>query len=1611
MINANWWLTREMRTIHGVGGVTTPPVTLPGPGTDNFVLQIPVLSPPGRGPRVSLTLTYNSRVWTKIDDQTIVYDHGHGWPAPGWSFGFGRIVRFQSYGVALEDPDGTLHPFAGTVNTYASGFTGFVSQTTDGTFINSSVSYLNGGGGQTGTARFPDGTTVEYGAAEGATRDALYPTRITDPNGNYLTITYVSNAGPQIDTITDALGRTIRFFYDSNNLLTAIIAPGLGGYPRVAVRLTYTQLPITSAFASQVTAIAPPSSLAISSIYFPGTGTGYWFGDPNSYSAYGMITEVSQRRAMTFSGDPLSNLNAQGTVTAGRITRDQKYDYPTAPDPTLTDPPTYRSMTEFWDSMDDAAAVTSFSASSSSGARQYDVIYPNAVHVTQLRYDHPGQYDDGLLYKETTADASGNVVRNDATTWEAGATGAPRVKSVTTTDELGQRSTTTYGYTGPTDALADITEYDYDGTVARKMHTDFVTDSHYLQSNVYNLPLKTTVYGSDGMPVAVTQFSYDQDKSGLEDTPSVVGHSDVYNPYAPQYWVPPFDYLECDAGNLAPIKSETTGTKCHTVHEDGYWQTDYDSSTDYRGNLTSVTQFSEPLSPSRPITQTLSYDIVGNAVHIRPACCSDAHVRYSLATQYGFPDWVEVGPPGQPALIYRSSPSEFFTGLTMSSNDWTAWGEAGLKTAFSYDPSSLRLIRYTLPTGASVAVAYNDAELTTTTTVSDDQGQMSRSTVAHLNGRGQIRQTESLAPDGSWNVVANQYDNRAKLKAVSNPFTKGSQAYWTTYGYDALGRLIAISNPDGSGRSIHYDESVRPPSASRSPGTTVRAVDEVSRERWLRYDVLGRLAEVVEPDAYGDGRVSSGGTTETTYLYNPMGQLTTAVQGPNVQSRIFAYDGLGRMIAESVPEELKTLNDSGTFVGVDGCPSQCWSEVYTYDVRSNLISYTDARGVTTKYDYAQDSLNRLGSVEYRLDGFGDKDHPVAPAPNVYYTYMTSGDLRRISKITTAPLDSPPVTVTQYLYDDQSRLAGTVSSVVDASGTSQSSPVDYKFDSLSRVTQIVYPPVYHGPVAKFSREVVSLSYGLGGNPSELQVDGTPYASSPTYDAAGHVTSVIVGKSTKSETLETFQYDPKTELLAEQKVWLGAQPVVLDYSYFPGGQLRGVIDTPDDRKNVFYDYDALGRLWHAAGGPPKPQPPATIWNETYQYDAYGNKTSVAITGGALDGSPIPADGASTLTYDDGTNRITTAGYEYDAAGNATQAQRTDGSRVQYVYDAAGRMVQIQNVDGTVLERFTYGFDRRRLMVAAPFTGTGEWDTYIAWDGSRPILEYAPPKGFIAPGDAPPNSFRAHFYFGGRLLLDTYGTNVGGRVGQVVGNVYYHPDRVGTRFLSSESNGRVGFGEQIVLPYGTVMPGATSNLTNPIFTNYERSLTTGLDYAVNRYYDARTRFTQPEPLEILAADRTRPQSLNGYLYVTDDPLNGTDPSGLVAGDLGTWVGVGLAGLAIALGAFTLPVTGPVMAGVALTVAFGGGVAAGVGVAGTVINIQEMVQQRTTVQQQTSTVDVTAPPVVQTIMTPTMDSFAACQSGGLCQVTPMWGLDLTDAPGGAYINRIGGGAPEKQN
>lgn len=1595
-----------------------------GAGQGNFRLDVPILNLTGRGLDLSISLVYNSRVWSKDTANHIVYDADGDFPAPGWSLGFGRLVRLGAEAVMIVDGDGTRHAFSG-VRT-GSIFTGY---TTDGTYLDYSV-HFSDNEMVSGTVQYRNGAKVVYSSTGTA---AVYPTSIVDANGNTISIAYSQDGPPRIRYLYDTLGRVITFYYDDADnfrLLTAITAPGLHGDERTIARFQYQHFDLEYLFDGALVASTRRSGpqWLMRAIYFPGTSTGYWFGDPDSYSSYGMIAKVISQRGMSFTGGRY--FEAMGTVAPGSVTRQRTYNYPLGVAPGLVDAPTYTQTAETWADMDTGPAVTSYAVHFNDTPRSVETTFPDGRREIRRSYNHPGEWDDGLLYEQELKGSDNRQLGLQQITWQSTGVAdheAPRVTTQQATDEQGQVTKKVIEY-AKFDAPSTIYEYDALQLLRRTVYS-YVSDANYeLVNHIFHLVGSILVYDGAGTLVSATGMQYDE--ASLAATPEITG------------WSPP--------------------------------------PGQYRGNLTSTSWFSDALHTTGEITQLQRYDSAGNLITISGTCCVSTTFTFTEDTQYAFPTSVTNGDPATPSdRVATQAAYDLGTALQLTATD-----AGGNITRFAYEPSTLRLTEATFATDASLSYSYSDATSTVVETRRAADGTIADQVIRRLNGIELPHRTEVLGDGGHWDQTDVQYDQSGRPWRRSRPHRDGESLQWSEVSYDKAGRPFQVQAADGSTSHMYYNEPDRPSSASSASGQTVRSQDAWGNERWFRIDALGRLAEVVEPDpthlsVFGLGNVS------TSYSYDVLGSLLAVQQG--AQQRRFRYDSLGRLTHQKLAERTATLDDDGNYIGTG-----TWSDRFRYDERSNLVSHMDARGVNTFFDYDGDPLNRLQRTRYDTSTFGDVANPIEAAPSVSYEYVAGGDTTRPSTITVAgvateqygydPVGRPSSKIVTFhgragyplaidtTYDSLGRVAdlrfptqygfagetrrlihheygtgGRLSRltadgvdhasqfVYNSAGQATSMNIgppgpaqvteQYSFDPLDgllvgqKVLQagtllmdLSYRYVTPGTTVGCTGRVTALvdnmdrdrdrnysydSLGRLAGVSGGRYDAPFWATTYNYDRYGNRTAVrasgfirptsgrappVSGAASGSERPGHFirlgavsafgngaqfisqsvpefmlqgshnevtfamkntgdtDWDPSTHQLGSRNpqdntVWGSNRATTGDWVY-PGEQasFRQVVTAPS--QPGFYNFQwqmvETGLEWFGEPTPslaiqvvpPGPFPPTElslqamsateidmIWKSnstdedgfvierrtgiagsyaeigrvgrrmtayfdrgltpgtTYYYRvrAYNARGQSPFSNEAAIASwtAVPTDGVPSMSYEGASNRIASAGYAYDAAGNQVRALRDDWTWQGYVYDAAGRMVRVTDESGIMLESYTYGKARERLVTQR--RATPALHTYYVWNGASVVSEYTELDG--APNF--PAWGKSYVQIGLRLLATLTPNDDRDSI------QYHHPDRLGSRLMTSGST--TDYFEQVTLPFGTPLPAESTGSSNPLFTSYDRSSVTGLDYAINRHYDSSLgRFVQVDPMELGAVDPKVPQSMNLYTYAGGDPVNQLDPLG---------------------------------------------------------------------------------------------------------------------------------------
>lgn len=1215
--DTNYWAASKPENRVG----NPPGMTMDGgAGSANFQFAAPIYDAPGRGINISLALMYNSRVWNKANTQ-ISYDNDRGWPSPGFNLGFGKLLGIGVYtGCMLVDADGTRHSYAGNITIYNWGTYG-VMHTTDGSLIDYTYETGTNGVMLWAQAKLPNGTLITYGAYS-QPGGGLFPTSIEDADGNVINITYLNNAGPRIQTVTDTLGRAINFYYDYNNLLTAITAAGLSGGTRTLARLHYHQISLGYSFSYpdiQSTVVPNPYPWVLDAIYYPATSTGYWLNDSDSYSSYGMLAKVIEQRGMSFSA---TSLNDMGTVGQGSLTQKEVRNYPLYVGDTsgtqssnLTDAPTFTTSTQSWtrDGTNLDSATTTYSVNENATPRTVQITLPNGTTSKQYSFNAPGQWNDGLIYHDVTFVSDENSpLQSSDSTWEQGAYSSPRPTRIQKTDERGQVTAVGFSYGSVYNQVTELRDYDYGGTaLLRATRTTYQNSSNYTNRHIFNLPLTVEIYAGDAV-TRVSRTEYQYDGQPLTAAPYVVMHDQAANPHADEegycYWDNDWNDPDC-TGN------------CYDYSCDGYcsqiWICPYDGSTDYRGHVTQITTYADAASLTGPVTETRGYDVTGNLVKTSTSCCDQTSFNYTVDTQYAYPQSQTRGSATDwHAQVTTSATYDFNTGLGLSGTDAN-----GRVSTTTYAPDTLRMTSAIAATGAHTDYAYDESQMKVTTTTylsTGEGGGITDQNVKLLNGLGQVRQEQALGANGVWDLVDTVYDNMGQISQQSRPYRSGDTQQWKVMTYDALGRAKTVTAADGSMGQTFYNEPSRPDVASNLPGETRRVQDPWGRERWTRTDASGHLVEVVEPIFWGTGSVSAG--MQTTYSYNTLGNLTQIVQGQ--QTRTFKYDSLGRLLAQKLAERNATLNDAGSYVG-----SGTWSDVFTYDDRSNLTSRTDARGVKMVYTYNSDPLNRLQSVSWDTTGFGDTTHPILAAAAISYQYrqkVNAGDLTDVTQLQS--VNTAGVSTESYGFDTEGRV--NTKTLTLNSRPNNPFATDYTFDSLDRTSLVLYPKEYGNGSAL--RKLVQQTYDVASRLSSLTFDGQTQASNIVYNAASQATSLTVGTGT-NQVSENYGFNAQTGLLETQTLTRNGSTLLnLSYDYTGAngkrtGQLTKITNNLDNTKNRTFEYDPLGRLIRATGGQ------TVTWAQRYDYDRYGNRG---------DAFSYTADSYIRNFYQNGLNRQPTS-----------------------------------------------------------------------------------------------------------------------------------------------------------------------------------------------------------------------------------------------------------------------------------------------------------------------------------------------------------------------------------
>ena len=691
--------------------------------------------------------------------------------------------------------------------------------------------------------------------------------------------------------------------------------------------------------------------------------------------------------------------------------------------------------------------------------------------------------------------------------------------------------------------------------------------------------------------------------------------------------------------------------------------------------------------------------------------------------------------------------------------------------------------------------------------VSQSDGLGHTTTYSNYNALGEVG--EVVGPNGD--ATDYTYDGRGRiLTKTMHPY--GFTATWQ-YNYDGFGELSSLTGPDGESTTWNRDAEMRVTTITRNDK------DGTSTESFA-YDANN--------DVTGD-TIARGGVVgfQRTATYDALARVYQQ-KGSNGQVLTYAYDGNGNVLSvtDALGHAITSQFDAANrHIRVTDALSGVTQ--YSYDVGDNVTKVIDPRGLVTTYAY--DGLGQFwqqvspdtGTTNYVYDSYG-RTASMTRADGVQTTYGYDALNRRISVSASGQTQS-------FSYDICTNGKGLLCSASDATGTTSYSytpegwmsgrgfsiggttyALGYNYDNEGRQTVVTYPD---GNEAVYWR-----THGVV-NSVLLVVSGAYYngATNVTYQPAD---MAMASWSSSNGLVNTLGYDTDGRLTSISVPGIQNQ----SFGYDVANRITHIGNGIDSSMTETLGYDATSRVASMSSG---------AENESYQYDADGNRVSAVISGIS-----------ETFTPDVNSNRMVSAynpyfgtvQYGFDAQGNSTS---TNGL-VSQQYNPFNRLTQSGGAT------FYINPEGQRLRKAGGSTGT----TYFAPDPSGDLL-----------AESDNGTWVDYVRLNGRLI----GRISGGQIDAIHADQVDRPDTV-----TDASQNVIWHAKNY--PFGSTVTLANISLNLGFPGQYYDAETWLWNNGYRDYNSGFGRYIESDPAGLSGG-------INTYAYVGNNPLNSTDPLGLRA------------------------------------------------------------------------------------------------------------------------------------
>ena len=560
----------------------------------------------------------------------------------------------------------------------------------------------------------------------------------------------------------------------------------------------------------------------------------------------------------------------------------------------------------------------------------------------------------------------------------------------------------------------------------------------------------------------------------------------------------------------------------------------------------------------------------------------------------------------------------------------------------------------------------------------------------------------------------------------------------------------------------------------------------------------------------------------------------------------------------------------------------------SYDGLGMMQATTNGSGYVEQYTYYTDAHKGLPETTTTANGdvihytYDDMDRPLTMQVNdveVTYHYQTSypyllsgSDMQSNNgnSTTTYQYDlyqNPVGTTVSY---NNAQASNTFSNVYDQYGIKQSgsdeltnASASFKYDALGRIVEKDYG----------AGHIIKYIYNDQNQVQDKLIDGVDYRYS--YDQLSQITHLRISNNQNTNTLSfSYSYDDEGRILSETD-----NHTIKYYDYTQIGQLKNYTCTEMSLPESYCPRDVNG---------------IAISSSRYSYDGLNNLTTIDKhyedgTNAQATYSYANTDPTQLSYYSDLANQLD-VGFSYDHNGNMLNDQ--NGNTISY--DPLDNIQSVTSGDG-ITTRYQYNAEGQQV---AQQQGLGQRLYFYYNDGV-----IADESQFNSKTNT---TQTLHFIDGGQISNGNWIYNLSDKRNQVISQM----DSYGN---ISNYNTYLPFGYQrniapeaktfSVLDIAQFDQGYNGEVTDRV---------TG-----NQFLGQGYRAYNPVLRRFMKHDSDSPYGaggLNGYIYVGNDPINATDPTGHMtkAGRYtmdGIGVILGVAGAAFS-GGSSLAVTSGILA-----------------------------------------------------------------------------------------------------